>query len=405
VAGAQTAGFVTRVGTNLKVGGQPWQFIGYNLPCTAPFQLPADQQAYFFQSIAANSGANALRVWMFQSNGGPSNWAPFDQMIASAKAAGLRIIPTLVNEWNTCESPTATGQRKTLPWYQAGYKQTGDGYPLSFKDFATQVAGHYANEPAIAFWQLVNEAEAPTLNPNNQWSCSETVASQALRSFGDDMATALHNADHNHLVSLGTIGGDQCGLVGSDFPYVHQGSVDLCEYHDYGDPFNTLDQDLVDGLNTRLHQCQALPGGGKPLFVGESGLVANVQATPPEPASCAQWPNCTPPVTFDTLNRRATLFQGKIKDAFAAGIAGYQIWFKQNYYSAQNDPMAIGSGDPTETMLASTKFPSPPPGGPPATVPETSRTVLLPISALVALGLAGTFVWLRPRRRRARSPS
>jgi hypothetical protein len=349
-------GFVSRSGSKLVAGGHQWTFLGYNLPCNQPFQLPSAQQGYFLSSVATASGANAIRVWMFQSNGGPGNWGPFDQLIANAKAAGLRIVATLVNEWDTCDSPAPTGAAKTLAWYQGGYKQAGDGYPLSFRDYATQVAAHYANEPTIAFWQLVNEAAAPTST-----GCDEAAAASALRGFADDMSSALHTVDPNHLVNLGTLGGDQCGTAGSDYAYVHAGAVDLCEYHDYGDPWNTLDQDQPDGLATRLHQCQTLPGGGKPLFVGESGLVANIQPAPaPEPTPCSGWPNCTPPATFASLGLRASTFQAKINAAFAAGAAGYEVWFKSSYYSAANDPMAIGSGDPTEAMMAGITRPSPP---------------------------------------------
>jgi hypothetical protein len=391
-APAVPTGFVGRSGPRLVVDGHQWTFLGYNLPCNQPFQLASDQQAYFLNSVATTSGANAIRVWMFQSNGGPGNWGPFDQLIANAKAAGLRVVATLANEWNTCESPSATGSQKTLTWYQGGYKEAGDGYPLSFRDYATQVAAHYASEPGIAFWQLVNEAAAP-----GSAGCDEVAASSALRSFTDDMSSALHAVDHNHLVNLGTLGGDQCGTAGTDYAYVHSGSVDLCEYHDYGDPWNTLDQDQSDGLATRLNQCDALPGGGKPLFVGESGLVANIQPAPaPEPTPCGTWPTCAPAPTSGSLALRASVFQAKINAALKAGIAGYEVWFKSSYYSARNDPMAIGSGDPTEAMMAGIKLPAPP-----ASVPESQIAILLPISAAVLLAGAGGVAW---RRRRVRTP-
>src|SRR3984957_15924900 len=172
---APTTGFVKRSGTQLTVNGQPWKFAGYNLPCAQPFQLSDSDLNYYLDNIQQNSGANTVRVWFFQSNGGPANWAPFDRVIAALKARGMRAIPTLTNEWDACE-PTA---QKSLAWYQSGYTQTGDGYPLSYRDFATQVAAHYANEPTVAFWQLVNEAEAPSA----QGTCDETAAATALRTF------------------------------------------------------------------------------------------------------------------------------------------------------------------------------------------------------------------------------
>ena len=335
-------GFVSARGTRLTVNGHRWRFVGYNMPCAQPFIL-GDSQPFVFQSIATSSGATALRMWFFQSNGGPTNWAPFDEAIATAKAYGMRIIPTLVNEWPTCEPTTGV---KTQGWYQWGYQQTGDGYPLSFRDFAVQVAAHYANEPGIAFWQLVNEAEAPT-GPDNQLTCNEPAAAQALRSFTDDMAGALHAVDHNHLVSLGTLGGSQCGITGTDYSYVHGGAVDLCEFHDYGDPLSPLETGQTDALAARLQECRSLPHGGKPLFVGEAGIVHNVQPTPPEPPAGSS----DPPVTIDSLNLRASLFQAKINAAFTAGAAGFEIWFKGPAFDSTSDSYSIGDGDPVEAMM------------------------------------------------------
>jgi hypothetical protein len=170
------------------------------------------------------------------------------------------------------------------------------------------------------------------------------------------MSAAIHAADPHHLVSLGTLGGEQCGTTGADYQYIHAGTIDLCEYHDYNYSFLPLASDHADdGLANRLHQCQSLPGGGKPFFVGEAGVVPNVQPPPAaQPINCGPWPTCSPvPVTAESLNLRAETFKSKITAAFTAGISGYLIWFKGPNYAATNDSYAIGDGDPTEAMMAS----------------------------------------------------
>jgi hypothetical protein len=345
-----TAGPVSASGTSLVVAGKPWEFVGYNMPCAQPFGLNAQQLQFAMADIADNSSANALRVWFFQKNGGPGNWAPFDQVVAAAQAAGIRLIPTLVNEWAACENDTT---QKSLTWFQRGYKQPGDGYPLSYRDFAVAVAQHYAGNPTVAFWQLINEATAPTAMPNGKYACDETAAAHAVRAFADDMTTAIHAVDPHHLVSLGTQGGDQCGTTGADYGYVHAGAVNLCEFHDYSPTYIPIAADHTpNGLADDFHQCQSLH---KPFFVGEAGIVPNVQPPPaPEPVNCGPWPKCSPvPVTQASLDLRAQTFQGKITNAFASGISGYLIWFKFPQYSAVNDSYAIGDGDPTEAMMAS----------------------------------------------------
>jgi hypothetical protein len=371
-----TTGFVTRAGTQLVVNGQPWRFAGYNLPCAQPFTLTDVDLGAYLDNIQNNSSANTVRTWFFQSNGGPGNWASFDRVIAALKARGMRVIPTLVNQWTDCEPTTS---EKSLAWYQTGYKQPNDGYPLSFRDFATQVAAHYGNEPTIAFWQLVNEAEAPS----SGGGCDETAATAALRSFSDDMATAMHQADPRHLVNLGTQGTGQCGANGgADYRNVHAGALDLCEYHDYGAAGQAMPSNGVNLLKERIADCHAL---GKPIFVGESGIAGNVQPDGSEPA-CPSWPNCTVPLTFQTLQQRATFVQAKIQAANTAGVVGYVIWFKSPYYAPSTDHYAIGDGDPTEPILALALQ-----GSPPAPVPEVPWPALLGASgglllAMVAVG-------------------
>jgi hypothetical protein len=381
-----TAGFVTRSATQLVVNGQPWKFAGYNLPCAQPFTLSTGELGSYLDDIQNNSNANTVRMWFFQSNGGPGNWAPFDNVIAALKARGMRVIPTLVNEWNACE-PTTTN--KSLSWYQTGYKQTNDGYPLSFRNFATQVAAHYADEPTIAFWQLVNEAEAP----NADGTCTESTATAGLRSFSDDMATAIHQVDPHHLVNLGTQGTGQCGANGSaDYRNVHAGALDLCEYHDYGDAGQAMPSNGVNLLKERIADCHAL---GKPIFVGESGIAGNVQPDGSEPA-CPNWPNCPAPgqLTFQTLQQRATFFQAKIQAANTAGVVGYVIWFKSPYYAPSTDHYAIGDGDPTEPVLAGAIQASPA-----AQVPEVPWPALLAVTS--GLLLAAVVVFERRSHRRA----
>jgi hypothetical protein len=383
-----TTGFVARSGTQLAVDGQAWKFAGYNLPCAQPFTLTDAELGSYLDDIQLNSGANTVRVWFFQSNGGPGNWAPFDRVIAALKARGMRAIPTLVNQWSDCEPTTVN---KSLAWYQTGYTQTNDGYPLSYRDFAAQVAAHYASEPTIAFWQLVNEAEAPS----GDGTCDKAAATAALRSFSDDMAGAIHQVDHNHLVNLGTQGTGQCGTNGStDYKNVHAGALDLCEYHDYGHPGEALPSDGVNMLKERIADCHAL---GKPIFIGESGIAANVQSDGSEPA-CPNWPNCPNPaddLSFQTLDQRATFFQAKIHSANNAGVTGYVIWFKSPYYAASTDHYAIGDGEATESVLAQALQ-----ANPPAQVPEAPWPALLAVSGGLLLVV---FVLVRRRRGHAAS--
>lgn len=357
---APPTGVVTRNGAALVVDGQPWRFGGYNLPCAEPFLLDDAQLGLYLDSIQQASGANALRVWFFQTQGGPANWAPFDRVVAAARARGMRLVVTMTDEWNGGCDGGAPGTEKTIDWFLQGYKQPDAGHPLAFRDFAVQLAARYAGEPAVAFWQLVNEAQAQSVDATGRLWCDNAAGAAALRAFADDVTSAVKAADPSHLVSLGTIGGSQCGLAGTAaYQQAHGGAVDLCEYHDYGASAAALPSG-ADGLAQRLADCASLPGGPKPLFVGESGIQGNVQ---PDggPAPCSPWPACSPyAVTTDSLVRRGSFFSAKVRAAFGAGAAGYLVWVKSPFYTPTTDLYAIGDGDPTEgAMLAALRPGSP----------------------------------------------
>jgi hypothetical protein len=344
---SQTTGFVRRNGRELTVDGKPWRFVGYNLPCANPFVLDEAALGLYLDTIQQASGANVIRAWFFQTNGGPQNWTPFDRVVTALKARGMRVVATLMNEFNDGCDGGVPNTRKTLEWYQGGYKQPDDGHALSFRDFAVSVATHFANEPTIALWQLVNEAEAP----HADGSCDNAAGAAALRAFADDVTGAMKDADANHLVNLGTIGGSQCGLAGpAAYQEVHDGLLDTCEYHDYGDPASAWPTG-TDQLAQRVDECNNLPSGPKPLFVGEAGIQSNVQSDG-GPAACTPWPRCSGvEISAQSLSQRASFFDAKIRAALTNGVAGYVIWVKSPYYNPADDIFAIGDNDPSEGVV------------------------------------------------------
>ena len=337
-ARAVSSGFVRASGTQLFVDGAPWSFTGYNAywltsahtghQCGS--SLSDQQMNDFFAEIAQNSGSVAVRTWFFQSYGAPSTWWQYDRVLNLAAAHGIKIIPTLVNQWGSCEPGHPY---LNLQWYQAGYKQATNGYPLSFRDFAITMARHYANNPTIAFWQLVNEAEAL---PSHGGSCDHVAGAQALRGFADDVSGAMKSVDRNHLINLGTMGGGQCGTHGSLYQYVNGGNTDICEIHDYA--HKPIMGDRSSGTVPDINYCAAL---NKPLFAGEVGIDASV---------LPNW-SVSGAVTPVTLATRAALFQQKMDELFRLGAVGFLIWSKSP--NNQSSQFMVGTGDPTEGVLLS----------------------------------------------------
>ncbi|MGH3608515.1 MAG: hypothetical protein ACRDRD_10585 [Pseudonocardiaceae bacterium] len=316
-------------GTHLVLDGQPWRFLGFN-----DYQLTSQSYSGYTcggehsdAEVAADFaqmhrlGVTVVRTWFFQSYVADRGWSAFDRVLSDAARYGIRIVPVLANQWGTCEDYNRTPVLyKALGWYQSGYRTELEyGLHLSYRTYAVRVAEHYAGDTRIAFWQLMNEAEAANSRGGR---CQEATAAGALRSFGDDMARALKAADPAHLVSLGTIGGGQCGTAGADFQFVHAGSIDLCEGHDYT---------ATPQGSPRINPCLALH---KPMFIGERGFVANLG---------------TGSTTAQTLATRATYVKIDIASTFAQdGCDGYLLW---SWTNGSSQSYGVGSGDPVGSVL------------------------------------------------------
>lgn len=300
-ASALAGAFVARSGTSLTLVGQPWRFVGFNdyqlTPVSGGFSCGRTVDQATLNSILADaqrSGATAIRTWFFESyydlgaqrQAITPTYAAFDRVLTAAAADGLKVIPVLVNEWQDCEPPSVD---KNLGFFQSGYKSPGYGYPLAFRTYATTVARHYAADTRIAFWQLGNELESNT--PQS----------------------------------------------------VHAGKVDLCEYHDYGDTVHAVPGDAYNGLAVRINQCRAI---GKPLFVGEAGIVADA----------GDYGQSTGQINSTTLAVRAGFFGAKLTAAFANGLVGYLLWDKQqdasnSAYNLNNGRYSVGPGDPANVVV------------------------------------------------------
>ena len=323
--GNANGSYISHTGTQLTLNGSPLRVTGYNYTwmgtnCSDPSD--ADLNAAF-AAIQNASRGTIVRTAFYQSASNNGSFTDFDRYVAAAKNYGLRIVPMLINEWTDCEPSSSM---KYLPWYQTGYTQANDGYPLSFHDYAVRLAAHYANEPTIAWWQLVNEPDAR--NADN--SCSESTAASALRAFADTMTGAIKAADPHHMVDLGAV--SWCGGQGNDYQLINAGKTDLCDaYHDYGSPTTPMPSNLQNHLN-------ACHSDNKPAFVGEAGICADVTTTG----------SCGGTVTAASLTQRASLFKAKMDAAFTAGAAGYIIWEQ----GTSSVGWGVGPGDPTEGVMA-----------------------------------------------------
>jgi hypothetical protein len=319
--------FIRADGTGLTLEDEPFAFTGLNIynansDGTCGSAVDLDQAI-----VDIGPGKTVIRSWFFQdlaTTNGVRDWSRFDATLTTAAEHGVMVIPVLANQWADCDQGYGF---KTKAWYQSGYQtQVDPAGTVSYRDWVAEVTARYSNNPTVAFWQLINEAEIQDVEGGD---CSLVAdAALTLATWADDISGLIKSIDPNHLVSLGTIGGGQCGTQGQEYQDVHAvPGIDLCEYHDYGSPAVPLPGDEFNGFLVRVSQCQTL---NKPLFVGEAGIIPNEVG--------------------GTLQARADAFAAKLAAQFDEGIVGYLAWAYTGGPSTLND-YDIGAGDPTLDVL------------------------------------------------------
>jgi mannan endo-1,4-beta-mannosidase len=329
------AGFVQASGGILTLNGQPYRFTGINIYNAANasgcwYSMAGGSTLDdSLSAISAAGGPKVMRAWFFQglaTTSGARDWTAFDHTLAVAAAHGTRVIVTLANQWPDCDGlDGGPGRYKDDAWYANGYKQVDPlSGTVSYRDWVAEIVARYKDDPTILAWQLMNEAE---VKPSESSSTCSANAAALLKNFAADVSGLVKSIDPNHLVSLGTIGGGQCGTQGAEYKDVYSvPTIDLCEYHDYGSPNTPMPGDAYNGLQVRLNQCQEL---GKPLFVGETGITAPGEASSPAV--------------------RAADFRSKFARQFAGGVAGELVWAWDKDGSVGS--YDIGPGDPTLAVL------------------------------------------------------
>ena len=342
--------FVTANGTGLELDGQPFTFTGMNIYnansdgwCANTMDGGLLETALDQIGLGGVHGGDhgVIRAWFFQPLGtnldGTRDWARFDRTIAEAKARGYYVIPTLGNQWGECGhkgsiAHLSASTYKYPSWYETGYMARqpedavyGPGY-TGYRDWVAEVVARYRDEPAILAWQLLNEAETNPVWPGGCPAGPEPF--EAIRDWATDVSGLVKSIDPNHLVSLGTIGGGQCGTSGPDFKALHEiPTIDLCEVHDYN-PWDPMPGDQWNGLALRIQQCAELD---KPLFVGEVGL--------------------RPVDVGGSYDSRVASLRAKLQVQRAAGIVGHLVW-NWGPGPVALDSYDIRAGDDVPLLLA-----------------------------------------------------
>jgi hypothetical protein len=280
---ADTLNFISRNGTQLMYKGEPFRFTGYNanyfFGCGAPGSLIQGAAVdTFFRQYCGNG--NVVRIWAIPG----INLTTMDAVIAAAKAHGVFITADLSDALGQCGDKEG---KKDSAWYAGGYKTI-------YLPWVKQVVARYKDEPAIAYWEFLNEPSGKT-------------DYMTIRSFMDSVGAVIKGIDANHLICSGTMPAYAYSTNPRDsteWKYINACPyVDITSIHEY----DTMAA-RSPHLNFVLPATIALD---KPIVIGEYGFNSD-----PDGTGCL--------TSFAT---RAIKVKGKLDDYFSVPqVCGAMLW-------------------------------------------------------------------------------
>ena len=319
---------VTAKGTGLLLAGAPWWPTGFNAyQLTTDWSLntgcgaEVDLDAYF----SALPPDSLTRFSLFapitiRTDDGTIDYAAADAVFAAAARHHQWVLPVLAAGDGACDGEVF----KTADWYTAGWRTAEATAHGTYLDWVRAAVGRWKNQPALAGWTAVGEAEPSTCDAEDcaDWSARRCPpdAAALLRTFFDEVGAEIATEDPGRLRFAGLVGAGQCGTAGRAFVDVGGSpGVDVLEYHDY-----TVDEPVPPEVSVAARMVSARELN-KPLVVAEIGVLAG---------------SCQP------LTVRADQIRAVIAQQRAIGTAGALPWAYVPDPRPDQCTFDIGPGDP-----------------------------------------------------------
>ncbi|KAF8184550.1 CEL4a mannanase [Mycena galopus ATCC 62051] len=318
---ASTA-FVKTSGTRFTLNGAPYTLVGYvvrglnasHFSCTHisrsnAYWLPLMGSSTGYSSTDLNtafndivgSGATTVRTWGFNEVTTTSGGVPYfhlwsgstatvntaatglgslDNVIAAAKAHGIRLIVTLTNNWSDYGG---------MDVYTAQILGSGQFHDVfytnptviaAFKTYVQTVVTRYANEPTIMAWELVNEPRCAGSTTTASATCNTTT----ITTWASNISAFIKSIDKNHLVAIGDEG--FFNEPGShDFDFVYQGTLgidfaanmqistlDFGTFHMYPESWGETADVEAWGVQWITDHATVMASANKPAIMEEFGI-------------------------------------------------------------------------------------------------------------------------------------
>ncbi|KAI0930586.1 hypothetical protein AcW1_009236 [Taiwanofungus camphoratus] len=297
-------GFVKTSGTNFTLNGDVFTVVGANSYWMGLTGLNTSEMSTAFADIA-RVGATAVRTWGFNDvtspsgdyyqlwtngtatiNYGPTGLENFDNVVAMAKANGLRLIVTLTNNWdNYGGMDVYVSQLTNTSYHDLFY--TNPEVIAAYKNYVNAFVGRYVNEPGILGWELANEPRCTGSTSVSTGNCTTTT----ITNWVAEMSAYIHSIDTNHLVGLGDEGWYNDP---NSTDYAYQGSqgidfnanlavptIDFGTAHLYPFSWGETTDPIEWGVQWIQNHASSQYNASKPVLLEEFGVTDNKTETYP----------------------------------------------------------------------------------------------------------------------------
>nr|CAB76904.1 CEL4a mannanase [Agaricus bisporus] len=347
-----STGFVKASGTRFTLNGQKYTVVGGNSYWVGLTGLSTSAMNQAFSDIA-NAGGTTVRTWGFNEvtspngnyyqswsgarptiNTGASGLLNFDNVIAAAKANGIRLIVALTNNWADyggmdvyVNQMVGNGQPHDLFYTNTAIKD-------AFKSYVRTFVSRYANEPTVMAWELANEPRCKGSTGTTSGTCTTTT----VTNWAKEMSAFIKTIDSNHLVAIGDEGFynqpgaptyPYQGSEGVDFEAnLAISSVDFATFHSYPEPWGQGADAKAWGTQWITDHAASMKRVNKPVILEEFGVTTN------QPDTYAEWFN----------------------EVESSGLTGDLIWQAGSHLSTgdtHNDGYAVYPDGPVYPLMKS----------------------------------------------------
>ncbi|KAF8756888.1 glycosyl hydrolase 5 (cellulase A) family [Rhizoctonia solani] len=292
VESRQSSSFVKTSGQQFTLGGQKFTVVGSNSYWMAQLSSTADITTAF--KDLKNAGFTTLRTWGFNEvtspsgtyyqiwngktatlNTGADGLGKFDTVVAQAKAAGIRLIVPLTNNWSDYGGMDVY-VKQLLGSNNHDLFYTDATVKNAFKKYISGFVGRYKNEPTIMAWELANEPRCKGSTGTSTGTCT----TKTITEWATEMSKYIKSIAPNHLVQSET----KASTINLVLPHIPTkgrrpvleiSSIDFGTAHSYPEHWGQESNVVAWGTQWIIDHAASQKAANKPVILEEFGVTSS----------------------------------------------------------------------------------------------------------------------------------